>query len=313
MSPVPGDSRRGRITRRLAGAGLLATTAALAGAAGARVVLHRQAAQARRAIGKPLGEVAPVSDGLYKRTYGDPLVLAVLGDSLAAGLGADRAKDTVAAHLARRTARATRRSVRLHVVADVGAESWQLAGQVGRLRERGVRPDVAVVVVGGNDVTHRLKVSDSVEHLRAAITDLQAPGAEVVVGTCPDLGALAAVPQPLRSLAGLSSRQLAAAQREAAVTAGAWAVSLAHVVGPFFLTQPDVMFSQDRFHPSSAGQRRTAKALLPSVLAALRVREGDVPFGHHAPVPAAPSRTDGGALSAPAPRPAPGAAPPGGW
>jgi hypothetical protein len=42
------------------------------------------------------------------------------------------------------------------------------------------------------------------------------------------------------------------------------------------------MFSLDRFHPSAVGYRRTADALLPSVLAAL----GDdvrLPSGHQAP------------------------------
>ena len=65
---------------------------------------------------------------------------------------------------------------------------------------------------------------------------------------------------------------------------GGRAVSLAHVVGPFFIAQPDEMFSLDRFHPSGAGYRRTAKALLPSVLAALGY-DDRVPFGHHAPDP----------------------------
>jgi lysophospholipase L1-like esterase len=103
-----------------------------------------------------------------------------------------------------------------------------------------------------------------------------------VVGTCPDLGALRPVPQPLRALGSRASRQLAQAQESAAVAAGAHAVSLAHVVGPFFITNPDEMFSLDRFHPSAAGYKRTAKALVPSLLAALGV-EQDVPFGHRRP------------------------------
>jgi len=61
-------------------------------------------------------------------------------------------------------------------------------------------------------------------------------------------------------------------------------VSLADVVGPFFITQPDEMFALDRFHPSGAGYRRTARALLPSVLAALGLREC-LPAGHHRPLP----------------------------
>jgi lysophospholipase L1-like esterase len=137
-------------------------------------------------------------------------------------------------------------------------------------------------VVGGNDVTHRVPVAESVRHLEDAIADLRSRGAAVVVGSCPDLGALRPVPQPLRTLGSRASRQLALAQEAAAVRAGAHAVSLAHVVGPFFITNPDEMFSLDRFHPSAAGYQRTAKALLPSLLAALGLAE-DVPFGHRVP------------------------------
>ena len=58
--------------------------------------------------------------------------------------------------------------------------------------------------------------------------------------------------------------------------------NLARAVGPVFAERPDEMFSVDRFHPSAHGYKRTAKAMLPSVLAALGV-VADVPFGHHAP------------------------------
>ena len=156
-----------------------------------------------------------------------------------------------------------------------------LEGQISNLPP-GHRPDVSVVVVGGNDVTHRVRLSDSRAHLAHAVRSLQGLGGIVVVGTCPDLGALRAVPQPLRTVAGLLSRQLATAQREVALELGAHAVTLADVVGPFFMTRPDEMFAVDRFHPSGAGYRRTAKAILPSVLAGLGHTEG-VPFGHHAP------------------------------
>lgn len=165
-------------------------------------------------------------------------------------------------------AKKTRRAVRLHTAAIVGAETSMLRAQLAGL-PRGYRPDVAVIVVGGNDVTHRVRVTDSVSHLAEAVAALRASGCEVVVGTCPDLSALAPVPQPLRALGGISSRRLAEAQRTVVTNLGARAVPLAHIVGPFFLAQPDEMFAVDRFHPSGAGYRRTAKALLPSVLEVL--------------------------------------------
>ncbi len=247
----------------------------------ARTVLSRQAAIAREAIGKPLGETAHDADRVYKRSLGRPIDLLVVGDSIAAGLGADGPRGTLGARLARQVAKRTERAVRLRTVAVVGAESSMLADQLATLPPD-YAPDVAVVVVGGNDVTHRVPVATSVRHLEECVVALRERGAAVVVGTCPDLGALRPVPQPLRSLGSRASRQLAAAQRPAALRHGAYAVSLAHVVGPFFITNPDEMFSLDRFHPSSLGYKRTAKAVLPSVLVALG--EGDrVPFGHAAP------------------------------
>lgn len=137
-------------------------------------------------------------------------------------------------------------------------------------------------MVGGNDVIHRVRLADSRAHLVETLDVLRSLGAGVVVGTVPDLGAVRAVPQPLRTLISVMSRQLAAVQREAAAEHGAFSVDLAGVVGPFFVAQPDRMFSDDAFHPSETGYRRTAKAMLPSLLLALG--HGDVvPYGHHAP------------------------------
>ena len=132
-------------------------------------------------------------------------------------------------------------------------------------------------------MTHRVPVAESVGHLEAAIGELRARGTEVVVGTCRDLGARRPVPQPLPALASRPA-PAAQAQERGAVRAGAHAVSLAHVVGPFFITSPDEMPSLDRFHPSAAGYRRTATALLPSLLAAPGL-EHEVPFGHRRPEP----------------------------
>ncbi|MGY2873401.1 lysophospholipase L1-like esterase [Marmoricola sp. URHA0025 HA25] len=265
-------NRSAPATRRLstpAGTAAIAALVAVAGGSiAARELLRIQARLARRAIGKALGEEAHRADRTYKRKHGDRIELLVLGDSIAAGLGAETPRQTLGAQLARRLAKRTHRAVRLHTAAIVGAETSVLRAQLAGL-PAGYRPDVAVIVVGGNDVTHRVRLADSVQHLADAVAALQDRGCEVVVGTCPDLSALAQVPQPLRALGGLSSRRLAEAQRAAVVALGARAVPLAEVVGPFFLTQPDEMFAVDRFHPSGAGYRRTAKALLPSVVAAV--------------------------------------------
>ena len=255
-----------------------------AGAVGLRTLISRQAEIARRRIGKPLGEQALDADRVWRRKKhpGEPVELLVLGDSIAAGLGAGHRRDTLGARLAKGIAREAGRPVRLRTAAVVGSETSALAGQVAALPE-GYRPDAAVIVVGGNDVTHRIPASRSAEQLEQVVRELRGRGIPVVVGTCPDLGTLRAIPQPLRALAARSSRQLASAQAAAVRRAGGRVVALARAVGPVFAERPDEMFSVDRFHPSALGYRRTADALLPALLAALEpvrrpgARAGDVP------------------------------------
>ena len=125
----------------------------------------------RQWFAKERREDAIDADRTWKKKYGDPLDLLVAGDSIAAGLGAERRKQTLGARLSSRLAKATGRSVRLRTVAVVGSESSALAGQLATL-PASYRPDLAVIVVGGNDVTHRVAVSESIAHLEAAIADL---------------------------------------------------------------------------------------------------------------------------------------------
>ena len=179
--------------RPLASGLLVAGLVTGAAAVGGRGLLRRQAASARELIGKPLGEEALAADRTWKKKYGDRIDLLVLGDSIAAGLGAEQPRQTLGARLARKLAKRTHRAVRLHTAAVVGAESSALAGQLAGL-PASYRPDVAVVIVGGNDVTHRVPVAESVEHLTACVRALRERGTRVVVGTCPDLGALRPIP-----------------------------------------------------------------------------------------------------------------------
>lgn len=248
--------------------GVLSAGSVAAAGAGMAYLFRVQGRIARRAIGKPLGEIAYVSDRTYKKKRGSPIRLLLMGDSIAAGLGASTPKQTLGARLAKDISRETGRAVKLRTAAIVGSESSSLPGQLDSLPSS-YRPDVAVIVTGGNDVTHLIKPTEAVVPLAQVIARLQALGCVVVVGTCPNLGVLPAVPQPLRSVGGLASRRMAAAQTQTALDAGAIPVSLARTIGPLFLDHPEEMFAEDRFHPSSLGYRRSAKALLPAVLTAL--------------------------------------------
>jgi hypothetical protein len=96
----------------------------------------------------------------------------------------------------------------------------------------------------------------------------------VVVGTCPDLGTIQPIAQPLRALARLLSRRLAKAQTVAVVGAGGRTVSMGDLVGPAFAAAPREMFAVDRFHPSGTGYARVVDAVLPSVCDALGLPSG---------------------------------------
>ena len=244
------------------GGGLTALTALGFG------LLTVEAKLARRWIGHPF-EQAPQADGLYGAGIGDPLDLCVIGDSSAAGLGADAGEQTPGAVIARGLSDVSGRAVRLTTVAVVGAMSSDLGSQLDRLFDQVEHPDVALVMVGANDVTHRVRPGDSVRHLSQAVARLVEQGCAVVVGTCPDLGTLEPVAQPLRLIARRWSRDLAAAQTVAAVEAGARTVSLGDLLGDDFRRMPGEMFSVDRFHPSAAGYAAAAAAVLPSVCAAV--------------------------------------------
>ncbi len=119
----------------LAGAGLLAA-GLLGGAAGGRRCCAPAGGGARALIGKPLGEEALVADRTYKKGYADRVDLLVLGDSIAAGLGADHPRRTLGARLARTLAKRTHRAVRLRTAAVVGAETSDLAAQLAGLPRR---------------------------------------------------------------------------------------------------------------------------------------------------------------------------------
>ncbi len=261
-------SRTGRARRIAAaaaygggGAGLLTLTGI--------GLLVGQARLARRLIGQPFGAEGLPTDGTYGHGPGEPIELAVLGDSGAAGLGCTAPEETPSAILATGLAAVSGHPVRLTNVSVVGAESSGLEPQLARLLVDGYRPDVAAVIIGANDVTHRIRVSDAVREQTIAVERLRELGCEVVVGTCPDLGTLEPVAQPLRSVARRLSRQLAAAQTIAVVGAGGRTVSLGDVLGPEFAARPGEMFSADRFHPSPAGYARMASVMLPSVCAVL--------------------------------------------
>lgn len=227
-----------------------------------------EARLARRIIQATPNGDPPRADGVFGARFpGEPLSFAMLGDSTAAGLGVHSPGDTPGALLADGLASIAGRPVLMANVARSGSRSEALADQVERALAAG--PQIAVIMIGANDVTSRVRSADAVRHLAQAVERLRDAGTVVVVGTCPDLGSVKPLMQPLKWVARRASRQLAAAQTIAVVERGGRSVSLGDLLGREFAADPAGMFSEDRYHPSARGYAAAAMALLPSMAAAL--------------------------------------------
>lgn len=265
-----------RSTAALAAAAALASTGSAY--VGARTYLSSQADQARRVIPKSW-DVPPRADGVYPPDGGPverwhrgvpfDLHLMVFGDSTATGYGARTAEEVPGVMIARNLAEASGKRIRLSTKAIVGATSKGLAGQIDAMFVAGPPPDAAMIMVGANDVTKLHGIGPSARRLGAAVRRLRASGAVVVVGTCPDFGVITAIPQPLRSIARTIGLRLARAQASAVRSSGGVPVPLADLLTPEFRQAPDVLFSDDMFHPSGAGYALAAKQLLPALCNAL--------------------------------------------
>jgi lysophospholipase L1-like esterase len=249
----------GRISRATA-------TTLLAGAVGGVALLAGEviAAKGRRYAKPTMGLALRTSMGSSRAPV---LRLVLLGDSAAIGVGVEWLSETVGGQLARLlaegNAQAGERHVLLSSVGVAGSRSTDLATQVARAL-LGDRPDVAVVLIGQNDAAGLRSPEESAAHLSAAVQRLREAGVQVVVGTCPDLGALRSVAPPLRQVAGWLGRRMARAQAKAVEEAGGVVVELGEETGAVFRADAGTL-CYDGFHPSADGYRVWAHALYPAV------------------------------------------------
>jgi lysophospholipase L1-like esterase len=230
---------------------------------------------AKRSIG--ISDARPPSaDGVYGDDLpGQPVRCLILGDSAAVGYGLDEPDTTPPALIGISLSHLLDAPVHIHSEAVVGARSADLREQINRGLT--FKPDVAVIVIGTNDITHRVPRQLSTRRLGVAVRRLVDANCDVVVGTVPDLGTIRPIPQPLRAYARWQGRSLARAQTVAVVSAGGRAVSLGDLLGPVFSATPEVMFGSDQFHPSAKGYANMVSVLVPSIAAAIREPEEQEP------------------------------------
>ena len=223
-------------------------------------LLLRQGRQVRdRTVLLP--EAAGDRSGVEAGTGAEPLRLAVIGESTAAGVGAADQRDALPRQLA--LAVAERRTTPV---------SWTVNARTGATvgyTLRSLRPalpsdqDLVVIVLGVNDsmkITPRRQWRQQIQTLIDAIrTEHLAPDGQVLLTGIPDLGRFGSLPQPLRAVLGGHSRAL---DRDLRGIAGHTA-GVRYVPMPG-LTWPD-MFAADGFHPDVAAYRAWALHLAAAV------------------------------------------------
>jgi lysophospholipase L1-like esterase len=192
------------------------------------------------------------------------LRLAVLGDSIAYGVGADHPSHTLAERI--RSALAGHSIVvEPRVFAVPGARSSGLPSQVRRALPW--QPHLAVVVIGANDLTHFVPHDQAGQHLRDALQALRAQDVEVVVAPAPDLSIVPHVPPAMRAVVQAGSLALRSAQVRVTMDEGGRVADAASTTSGVFARDRS-LFARDRFHPSSAGYEVIAETLVPVVLQA---------------------------------------------
>jgi lysophospholipase L1-like esterase len=197
-----------------------------------------------------------------------PLQLVILGDSTAAGVGSPTLEQSLAVLVADRVSERIRRPV--HVVSKgiSGARTATVLERQVRLLEA-ANPDVVLIVVGSNDVTHTTAPWTMRRQTTALIEAARRVGrAPVVIGGIPQFRTVPALLQPLRWVTGRYASILREVQRRATTQAGAVYVDIAALASPRFLGLPESM-SSDGYHPSPIGYGFWADALAPAVAAAV--------------------------------------------
>jgi len=178
------------------------------------------------------------------------ITYVVLGDSTAAGVGAPPD-----AGIAVMTARklTERRPVTMHNFAVSGAKTADVLRDQLASAEAS-RPDLVLISVGANDVTHLTSVGSVRRDIEAIIARLQAanPRVAIVITGSPDMGAPPRIPRLLRPIAAWRTKRLNRMFESVAAARGVTFAPIAADTGPGFRRDRS-LFADDRFHPNARG------------------------------------------------------------
>lgn len=197
---------------------------------------------------------------------GEPLAYLILGDSTAVNVGGT-AGNGIAVETAKHLA--SSRRVSMKNLAVSGAQiSEVLDEQLPRLD--GFRPDVVLLDVGANDVTHLTSARSLERDLEKIIESLIAIhcDAKIVVTGAPDMSTPPRIPRLLRGISGWRSDVLNRVFRREVERYGLTFAPIAEETGPLFARDRS-LFSEDEFHPNDRGYQTWIDVINPALDRAL--------------------------------------------
>lgn len=212
--------------------------------------------------GSPVARPTVPGDSQTIFGKGSPVRFVVLGDSTAVSQGGEYSRGyavRTAEHLAQRTtvtwANAAVSGARAKDVAD------KQTPQVVKYK-----PDIALVAVGANDVTHGTPVASVKKSLTATIDKLRQtnPKVHIILTGSPDMGSVPRFPQPLRWYMGVRSKAINKMVVKLCKEKNVTFAPIAEKTGPAFRANPG-LFAADKFHPTTEGY----ELWVPVIIAAL--------------------------------------------
>lgn len=207
------------------------------------------------------GKAVPVPDiSRGERQYGQGpnLVYVVLGDSTGVGQGAEYS-NSIAVRSSQYVA--NRNTVRLTNIAVSGATTRDVR-ETQLEKAMKLQPDLVLIAVGANDVTHVTRLRSINIDITHIITTLRSANPDVLIllTGSPQMGSIPRFPWPINYFARLRTTQVNTLFKNVADKERVAFAPLAEKTGHLFDNNPE-LFAQDKFHPNDKGYATWASVI----------------------------------------------------
>ncbi|MGB2738932.1 MAG: SGNH/GDSL hydrolase family protein [Cognaticolwellia sp.] len=174
---------------------------------------------------------------------GDSISLLIVGDSAAAGVGANLQEEALVGQLS--STLAIKKQIQWKLVAKSGLTSTDIVKELESLPPQNF--DLILVSVGVNDVTHFTKQTQWVNNILTIVELLNTKfnADEVILSSIPPVHLFTALPQPLRWWLGIRAKKLNTLMATAVENSNKCSVLTVKL--PF---SPEYL-AKDGFHPST--------------------------------------------------------------